>query len=402
MKRIGDIGAGLLAFANCCGALGILLLMYSNKSFRSSSSSRRLALIGLPHSNLRGTKFIKLKTDIMNQMSKINSTLFTKEKFEEKYENYPKKLRKLDSGLELNIIPFLSIIGFLWSFILMFSFCAPNLDGYNDDYEKNDRDNQAIYYNSSEPKSDTAVDGAVAGAVIYQNTRPRHRHNPSNGNGNNDCGNFNCSGSGGNGGGLAVVLLFFFVVVIVVLIFIVMYYSVKGCGKHISRYTGIIGELIIYLCITITISIFLFTNGYNHSVNPIIICVISSVLVLFNFLGVLIPNLNCSQNNEKGEINKPLALNEENQEPIIINSDTMKNTTLFPIDISQKSNDNLIGLNDLPTNNVPNEPTYKPIDDLNRIQEGVYEAPPSIQEYPQPQSTIDLPSEQDIISNEIH
>ena len=66
----------------------------------------------------------------------------------------------------------------------------------------------------------------------------------------------------------------------------------------------------------------------------------------------------------------------------------MNNTTISPIDISQKSNDYLNGPNDLPTNNVPNEPTYKPIDDLNRIQEGVYEAPPSIQEYPQPQSSV--------------
>ena len=287
----------------------------------------------------------------------------------------------------------------------MFSFFAPILDDYNDDYEKNYRDNQAIYYKSSEPKSDIAVDGAVAGAgaVIYQNTRPRHRHN--NGNGSNDCGNCgncNCSGNGGNGEGIAIVFLLLLVIIVAVLIFIVMYYCVKGCGRHIARYTGIIGELIIYLCITITISIFLFTNGYNLSYNPIIICVISSVLVLFNFLGVLIPNLNCSQNNENGEINKPLASNQENQEPIVINSNTMNNTTISPIDISQKSNDYLNGPNDLPTNNVPNEPTYKPIDDLNRIQEGVYEAPPSVQEYPQPQSTIDLPSEQDIISNEIH
>ena len=400
MKRIGDTVAGLLAFANCCGALGILLLMLKTKSFSSSSSSRRLALIGLPHSNLRGTKFIKLKTDIMNQMSKINSTLFTKEKFEENYENYPKKLRKLDSHSELSIIPVLSIFGFLWSFILMFSFCAP--DGYNEDYEKNDRDNQVKYYNSSEPKSDTATGGVVAGAVIYQNTGPNHRHNHNNGNGNNNCGNCNCSGSGGDGSGLAVVLLIFLAIIVAVLIFIAMYYSVKGCGKHIARYTGIIGELIIYFCITISISIFLFTNGYNLSYNPIIICVISSVLVLINFLGVLIPNLNCCQNNENGEINKPLASDQENQEPIVINSNIMNNTTISSIDISQKSNDNLNEPNDLPTNNVPNEPTYKPIDDLNRIQEGVYEAPPSVQEYPQPQSTIDLPSEQDIISNEIH
>ena len=78
--------------------------MLKIKSFSSSSSSRRLALIGLPHSNLRGTKFTKLKTDIMNQMSKINSTLLTKEKFEENYENYPKKLRKLGSHYELSII----------------------------------------------------------------------------------------------------------------------------------------------------------------------------------------------------------------------------------------------------------------------------------------------------------
>ena len=185
MKKIGDTVAGLLAFANCCGAIGIFILIHTMKSSRSSSSSRRLALIGLPHSNLRGTKFTKLKTDIMNQMSKINSTLLTKEKFEENYENYPKKLRKLDSHSELSIIPVLSIFGFLWSFILMFSFCAP--DGYKDDNEKNDRDNQEKYYKNSEPKSDTATGQVVVGAAVYQNT-VHHRYNNNNGNGNNNCG----------------------------------------------------------------------------------------------------------------------------------------------------------------------------------------------------------------------
>ena len=39
MKRIGDTGAVLLTLANCCGALGILFLLYTTKSFRSSTSS---------------------------------------------------------------------------------------------------------------------------------------------------------------------------------------------------------------------------------------------------------------------------------------------------------------------------------------------------------------------------
>ena len=122
MKTIGNTVTYLLSFANVLGSIVIFLLtLYMNNILfhQSNSSPRKLASINHTRSNLRGAqlKLTTIKTDIRNQIPKINNKLF-------KNEEPPKKLRKLETSFECSIIGVLSAFTFFYSFILVFSFCS--------------------------------------------------------------------------------------------------------------------------------------------------------------------------------------------------------------------------------------------------------------------------------------
>lgn len=173
-------------------------------------------------------------------------------------------------------------------------------------------------------------------------------------------------------------------------------------GRNKARYVGIIGEIILNFIIVVSSSIFIYNNNYNienlnygkqYLFDSVLICIISCLLVIFNFLGVLLPNLNkTNTHTENEEFKKPLTANIE---PTTLDPDI----ELSPIDKTPK--ENKIGYNYQPIDYTPNEPAYKPTDDLNKSQDNVYDAPPSIQGYPRPEFENELPSKQDIFSNEI-
>jgi MYXO-CTERM domain-containing protein len=218
MKYISGTVTCLLIFANLCGSIGILIIS-TNSNYNShyyQSSPRLLASINLPHSNLRGTqlKLKKIKTDIKNQMPKVNATLFTKEKSKEVYEDSPKKLRKLEISFTSQISIMLSFFSFLFILILLFSFCTKDKDS------------------SAAAGGEIAIGGGAAGAAVYHR---RYRTNDCDNCGECDCGggDCNCSGGDGDGAGILVLLL---IILVAVLIFVILFFAVKGCGKKVARY----------------------------------------------------------------------------------------------------------------------------------------------------------------------
>jgi hypothetical protein len=120
---------------------------------------------------------------------------------------------------------------------------------------------------------------------------------------------------------------------------------------------------------------------------------------LSNFLAVLLTNVNCSKQYESyvnDEINKPLA---SNQGPNTVNPDFINNPVIppSPVDITPKDNNSIEPVYQ-PNNYAPNGTIPKPIVNYNINQEYSDKAPPSIQAYPQPQSAVELPSEEEINS----
>ena len=124
--------------------------------------------------------------------------------------------------------------------------------------------------------------------------------------------------------------------------------------------------------------------------------------MLSNFLVVLFSNLSLCEkktDNANEDIKNPLN---SSQEPITINPNVTNNSTIIssPIDKNQKDNNENMSIHQL-ISKVENESDSKIKDDLIKGQEGVDDAPPSVQKYPQPQPVNEPPSEQDIISSEI-
>lgn len=97
---------------------------------------------------------------------------------------------------------------------------------------------------------------------------------------NGDC---NCSNSrnGGNGGAELLVCL------ILIFIVLMIYYSTKFCGKHLSRYISLSFIIIINFLIFILSLFFLFQKETTIKINIFI----SLILLIFNSLGIILPNL---------------------------------------------------------------------------------------------------------------
>jgi riboflavin transporter FmnP len=72
--------------------------------------------------------------------------------------------------------------------------------------------------------------------------------------------------------------------------FFIPYISAKGCGKHISRYIGIIAVMFISITNCILTTILLSILSYNISMMVSII-VITALMSMFNFISILLPNL---------------------------------------------------------------------------------------------------------------
>jgi hypothetical protein len=81
---------------------------------------------------------------------------------------------------------------------------------------------------------------------------------------------------------------------ILIFIFLLIYCAVNACGKHVSRYVGVTINMIFFLAMFVLSNIFYFNNTsiYDPGLQYSII-IISGLISLTNFLGLLLPNLIC-------------------------------------------------------------------------------------------------------------
>ena len=406
MAKIKSSVALLLTFGNIIGEIAILSLSITylnsyNKYKSYSSSIRQLSLISNTHSNLRGTKskLMKMKSDIHNQINKkgkiYDPSYFIKDKFiiSDKVilENTSKSLRKLSQNKSIqNSIIYIELLSIFITCILISSFCLTK----NECCNRESREELGL--------------GCCIGCYLCD----CDCHSSG---GIGDC---NCNDGGGEAGALLLIVILF------VLVFVALYFILKACGKHVSRYFSITFLLINNLIILYLSSLSIYEFGYSDAGLIFPICFISGLLVVSNFLGLLLPNLSCCKNLTYGYRSN---INENNNKPLINSKippiapvvGNVNIGTPSPIDLPVSTEQNYqpttpgyipqVPIPDLPT--FPkyeqqihqNNPQYSSDFGYNSGQGGIYAAPPAPQAYPQPQSIYEaqLPSEQEIYSGEV-
>jgi len=330
MAKMRSSVALFLTFANIIGEIAIISLstIYlnsynSNKSY--SSSIRQLSLMSNTHSNLRGTKskLMKMKSAIHNQINKkdkiYDPSYFIKDKLiiSDKIilENTSKPLRKLTKyegagGIQILII-FIEVLTIFITCILISSFCLTK----NECCNRESREELGL--------------GCCIGCYLCD----CDCHSSG---GSSDC---NCNGGGGDAGAAILILLLF------ILVFVALYFILKACGKHVSRYFSITFLFINNLIILYLSSVTIYEFGYSDAGLIFPICIISGLLVVSNFLGLLLPNLSCCKNLTYGYRSN---INENNNKPLINNKilpivpvvDNANIGTTTPIDLPVSTQQN--------------------------------------------------------------
>lgn len=400
MAKIRSSVALVLMLVDLIGTITLFSLIIScisdidhNNGFNSNTSYlRKLSQKDNPHINLRGTKLklIEYKKFIEKVKSKkvkiYNPSDYNEDEFilqQNREMKSSKNLRKLDSYYDVHEDTYLIIVSFVsifFTLVLMISFCL----------DKNE-------CCTSDTREELGL-GCCIYCICCDDCERRNRNRNCNG----DC---NCNCGGGDERGL---LIIFFIVIIFVLIF----FAIKACGKHVSRYISISA---IFLC---NVAIFVLTLMYAEKENsdyfPIILT-ISGVLAFANFLGVLLPNLSCC-------LSLTYGYRPENAEPIL-NKTTANEPILKPAVLGENLATPVIQpetsyyspqvpSSAYPKNPAPYQPQPIPASIYvqppsnqntyyNSEQGNIYDAPPvNYQANPQPQSIYDvqLPTQQEVYS----
>ena len=334
MAKIRGSVALALSFIDLIGSIALFsLLIVSLNNNSNEKSPRKLNQINFSHSNLRGTKLKLLKEKsgnkelILKSRKLYNPSYFNEDEFvlQEKMKSEissPKRIRRLTNRDNSNIVLFLDLGAIFFTFILIFSFCV----------EKNeccDKDSQ----------QELGM-GCCIGCCLCSNDC--HCRG-----GNCDC---NCNGSDGQG------LLF---CLVLLLVFIALYYAVKACGKHISRYFAITANFLIFSVI-FTLSFLEYIYEINYlDLLLLLILGISGVLAVSNFLGILLPNLNCCKCLRYGYTNNLEIV----EEPILPSVDPVNPDN--PI-VTVEANQTIPSPVYVPPgSDFANVPTYPPTEPIN-------------------------------------
>jgi len=111
--------------------------------------------------------------------------------------------------------------------------------------------------------------------------------------------------------------------------FIITYCSVKACGKHISRYVGLTFVTLISLTNFILTAFFISNPHYNQGL-MISILVITGLMSIINFIGILLPNLICcpSFRYEEEPLQRPMVSTQS--QPLVPPSSDFSNVPAYP------------------------------------------------------------------------
>lgn len=354
MARIRGYVASVLTFVNIIGIISIFVLTmtYFDKNGRRL---RELSILDNPHPHLRGTKLklIKIKSEITNEISKstkyYDPSYYPKDEFvfEEKKMTekiHLKKLRQLSLYKKdvISYVLFAEIGAIFSTFILMCSFCL----------EKNECCNE------------NAEDQFCFGICICCLCC------------DDDCSHCNCNcdcknSGGGNNDGAAALLIF----LLFILVFVALYFAIKACGKNVSRYFGIVGNFLVNLGILGL----MISYGINDSL-PIVI--VSGILALVNFLGILLPSLSSCEcltsgyQKNQSVINAPLVQNQPqiNNKSTPANEPALVNAPLYPptTPIYAPQNNSIYPPPQVPSNYPPPQfpQNYPPPENANYISGG--------------------------------
>lgn len=287
MAKIRGSVALALTFLNLFASIALLSLSSVSLDEENRydgdyySYVRKLSQIENLHSNLRGTKIrtIKLKDLIEKKNSNKNIIYETLDYNEDEFilpknilkKTSSQKIRKLETSSsdstfsnedKMISILLLSCLGISFSVLLMFSFCLDTNECCNRD----------------------AQDELGLRCCIYCFFCDCHCENS----GSSNC---DCKGNGNNNDGAAILLI----LLLVIIVFILLYFAVKACGKHVSRYVAITSECLLNIAIMV-LALMYNADDYRASENGPVLIVISGILIICNFLGILLPNLSCCLN----------------------------------------------------------------------------------------------------------
>ena len=394
MAKIRSSVALVLTLLNFIGTVTLFSIIIAcindiNYHHNDKTKTRRLSQINSFKHNLRGTqlKLLELKSLIEKEKSKtqkkFDQLVYDEEEFvlpQKKEIDNSHNLRQLKANNGFDEAAFLvigSLVSIFFTLILMISFCVEK----NECCDKDSRE-------------ELGVTGFIC-CLCCDDCECRG--------GGGDC---KCEGGDGNGGGLIILLL-------VVIVFILIYFIIKACGKHISRYVSIIFEFLINLGIIILT--FMYSQKENSDYFPIIYA-ISGLLALSNFLGILLPNLSCCLPLTYGYRANALNANE----PILNTANTQKYPmpTVQTVLLPQAAIDNPSPAPvpaatpyyppqapiAYPQNNPPYQPQPINYNYYNNGQDNTYNVnPPIYQVNPQPQPIYQaqVPSQNEIYSNQV-
>lgn len=412
MAKIRGSVALALTFINLFVSIAILSLSsvsldeenryhnYDDEDYYGYEGSymRKLSQIENLHSHLRGTKIRAIKLKDLIEKEKENSNknkIYDPLDYNEDEFVLPKNIlkktysknRKLETDSSTSMtnedkmvfILLLSCLGISFSILLMFSFCLDTNECCNRD----------------------AQDELGLRCCIYCYFCDCNCHSS----GSSNC---DCKGNGNNDGAAALLIL-----LLVIIVFILLYFAVKACGKHVSRYVAITAECLVNIAIMV-LSIMYNIDDFRASENGPILIALSGVLFISNFLGLLLPNLSCCLSLRYGYkppsnintpiLEQPVAKTKVNEEPynlspvsppIGTNSTPVVQPTV-PVYVPQVPQPQAAPPS-IYQNNLPYQaPVPQPSSDFyNSGQGGIYNYPPPAYDQPQSIYQAQAPYQQD-------
>lgn len=378
MAYIGDGVICFLIIFNTIGTIAIFVMGFNikgntyNNNIPIKNKTRGLDeifKINLYQNNLRGSKIkkkIQYDLNIYKNNSIFNQDLYNKDEIEIykkiKRNNFSntKILRKLNLAYSNNnnsLIIFINCFLAYFCIILMVSFCINEKgNGGNNLITSKDNSNNS---NSSSNNNNSNKSKSFGSTAI-------------------DC---KSSGGGGDAGGLVICLLVIVLVIFLALLIVGLTYGItKGIGKHACRYVSLI--ILIFAQLILCLVCF----SINKEEIFYIIGGISSFLAIMNFLGILLPNLNCCQRltygyNGKLITNNNIMFQSNNDKNILLE----EKITSTPMDIGNEIYSEKKDFE---------EPITKPINDLSS-QSPRYS---DLSNAPLPMEN-DLPTENEIYNN---
>lgn len=202
-----------------------------------------------------------------------------------------KDLRKLATSSEFDkMILYVDICSIFFLMILMFSFCLTENECCTSDTNAN---------------REFAV-GSCYGTCVCCNEC---------GNGRGDC---KCEGGGGGGGDAGLALL---VCLIVLLAFIAIFFILKACGKHISRFISV--AVLALADLAIVIMCIMIGMDYKFNTYTSMTLLLGLIGFICNLLGIILPNLGACQKLRYGYMyvdnpaNNNLPVQDINMVPVV-------------------------------------------------------------------------------------